>query len=163
MDFSTLFLLSLKPSAGDLSLTWIWMSLRLITFYSELAQERGDLRHYRRSPKVEEIYFKISIPWSVSVLMNFCQCISPKAVFGRLNWMPRSMVMRSAKFYSIFCLFRQTYPSVGLGQQHTYLGALTKTHGGTEACILTLPFLDEGVSFWLETRHRYHQQLLKLS
>lgn len=60
-------------------------------------------------PKVEEIFFKISIPWGVGVLMNFCQRISPWAAFGRLNQMPRSMVMRSAKFCSIFCPFHLTW------------------------------------------------------
>lgn len=89
---------------------------------------------------MEEIFFKMSIPWSAGVLMNFCQRISHKAAFGPLNRMPRSMVMRSAKFSSIFCLFRVTYPSVGLAQ---HPGALTNTHVCTEACILTLSFLGD--------------------
>lgn len=103
------------------------MNMDIAAFNNLLFRISARERCYQRSPKVEEIFFKISIPWSVGVLMNFCQRISPKAAFGCLNRMPRSMLMRSAKFYSIFCLFCLTYPSMGLGQRHTHLGALTNT------------------------------------
>lgn len=37
------------------------------------------------------------------------------------------MVMRSAQFDSIFCLFALRFPSVALGQQHMHVGTLTDT------------------------------------
>lgn len=128
MDFSTLFLLSLKPSARNLSLTWIWISPRLITSYSELAlareRERGELRRYWRRPQSGGNMFR-----NIDSLGRRCpdEFLPAHFTMGGV-WPVESDATFNGNAISQVLLHFLSLPSdVGLGQRHTFRGPLTNT------------------------------------